>query len=43
MNFNKRQDVALLEHSGLMCLDFDGYKKKKDLLEDKENTHNKNK
>ena len=38
--FNKRQDVALLEHSGLMCLDFDGYKKKKDLLEDKENFQN---
>ena len=38
--FNKRQDSALIEHSGLICLDFDGYKKKKDLLEDKENFQN---
>lgn len=35
--FNKRNDSALLEHSGLMCLDFDGYEKQKSLLEDKEN------
>lgn len=35
--FNKRNDSALLEHSGLMCLDFDGYEKQKTLLEDKEN------
>jgi len=34
--FNKRSDSALVEHSGLICLDFDGYKKKKELLEDKE-------
>jgi hypothetical protein len=35
--FNKRSDSALIQHSGLICLDFDGYEKKKDLLEDKEN------
>ena len=34
--FNKRNDNALLEHSGLICLDFDGYDKQKALLEDKE-------
>ena len=30
--FSKRADDALKEHSGLICLDFDGYKKKKDML-----------
>ena len=30
--FTKRNDTSLLEHSGLICLDFDGYTKKKDLL-----------
>ena len=35
--FNKRSDNSIIEHSGLICLDFDGYPKKKDLLEDKEN------
>jgi len=34
--FNKRNDNALLEHSGLICLDFDGYEKQKVLLEDKD-------
>jgi hypothetical protein len=34
--FNKRNDSALLEHSGLICLDFDGYEKQKTLLEDKD-------
>ena len=34
--FTKRSDSSLAEHSGLICLDFDGYKKKKDLLEDKQ-------
>ena len=34
--FNKRSDSSLLEHSGIMCLDFDGYKKQKDMLQDKE-------
>ena len=35
--FNKRTDASLLEHSGLICLDFDGYQKQKELLQDKEN------
>ena len=34
--FNKRSDAALQEHSGIICLDFDGYDKTKDLLQDKE-------
>ena len=34
--FTKRADAYLVEHSGLICLDFDGYTKTKDLLEDKE-------
>ena len=34
--FNKRNDNSLLEHSGLICLDFDGYKSNKDLLQEKE-------
>ncbi len=38
--FNKRADSSIVEHSGLICLDFDGYEKKKDLLEDKENFQN---
>jgi hypothetical protein len=40
--FNKRADAALVEHSGLICLDFDGYLKQKELLQDKE-TLSKNK
>jgi hypothetical protein len=35
--FNKRSDNAIIEHSGLICLDFDGYTKQKELLQDKEN------
>jgi hypothetical protein len=35
--FNKRADSALIAHSGLICLDFDGYVKQKELLQDKEN------
>jgi len=35
--FNKRSDTAIIEHSGLICLDFDGYTKQKELLQDKEN------
>ena len=35
--FNKRNDNAIIEHSGLICLDFDGYTKQKELLQDKEN------
>jgi len=34
--FNKRKDSALVEHSGIICLDFDGYEKTKLLLEHKE-------
>ena len=34
--FSKRSDDAILEHSGLICLDFDGYKKKKDMLDFKD-------
>ena len=29
--FNKRLDSAILEHSGFICLDFDGYGTKKDM------------
>jgi len=35
--FSKRADSSLIEHSGLICLDFDGYEKQKELLQDKEN------
>lgn len=35
--FSKRADAAIIEHSGLICLDFDGYTKQKELLQDKEN------
>jgi hypothetical protein len=34
--FSKRSDNHITEHSGFICLDFDGYKTKKDLLEEKE-------
>lgn len=34
--FSKRADNSLSEHSGLICLDFDGYQKQKELLQDKE-------
>lgn len=34
--FIKRADHSLTQHSGLICLDFDGYPKKKELLNDKE-------
>lgn len=40
--FNKRLDSAIIQHSGLVCLDFDGYEKQKELLQDKE-TISKNK
>lgn len=32
--FNKRNDDSLIEHSGLICLDFDKYKKKTDMYSD---------
>jgi len=34
--FNKRADNSLIDHSGLICLDFDGYEKQKELLQEKE-------
>ena len=34
--FTKRSDSSISEHSGLICLDFDGYEKKKELLAHKE-------
>jgi len=34
--FTKRNDASLIQHSGLICLDFDGFEKKKDLLEAKQ-------
>jgi len=34
--FTKRNDVSLQKHSGFICLDFDGYKKNRDLLQEKE-------
>lgn len=34
--FVKRTDNSLQEHSGFICLDFDGYAKNKDLVSDKE-------
>tara|TARA_Y100001938_G_scaffold15346_2_gene18893 strand:+ start:10149 stop:12566 length:2418 start_codon:yes stop_codon:yes gene_type:complete len=40
--FNKRTDNSIVEHSGIICLDFDGYNKQKELLSDKESlTKNK--
>jgi hypothetical protein len=35
--FTKRSDASITEHSGLICLDFDGYQGQKELLQDKEN------
>ena len=34
--FTKRTDSSISEHSGIICLDFDGYEKRKDMLQDKE-------
>ena len=34
--FNKRSDSSLILHSGIICLDFDDYEKKKDMLQEKE-------
>ena len=34
--FTKRNDSSLQSHSGLICLDFDGYKTNKDMLQEKE-------
>jgi len=35
-NFTKRNDKSLNQHSGLICLDFDGYESQRDLLQEKE-------
>jgi len=34
--FTKRNDTSLIQHSGIICLDFDGYETKKELQNDKE-------
>jgi len=34
--FTKRNDSSIQHHSGFICLDFDGYEKNKELLQDKE-------
>ena len=34
--FKKRADESIIEHSGLICLDFDDYNTNKDLYQDKE-------
>ena len=34
--FTKRNDKSLSQHSGLICLDFDGYTNQRDLLQEKE-------
>jgi len=34
--FNKRNDKSLVQHSGIICLDFDGYDSKKELRAHKE-------
>ena len=34
--FTKRLDSAITKHSGFICLDFDGYKSKKDMLQEKQ-------
>lgn len=34
--FTKRNDASITQHSGLICLDFDGYENDKLLLEEKE-------
>ena len=33
--FKKRSDNAIIDHSGLICLDFDNYPSKKDMIKDK--------
>ena len=33
--FSKRSDDSIIEHSGLMCLDFDGYASYDDMIEEK--------
>ena len=33
--FNRRSDDAIVEHSGYICLDFDGYENKSDMVKEK--------
>ena len=37
--FTKRNDKSLSQHSGLICLDFDGYPNNRELLQEKEWIH----
>lgn len=34
--FTNRKDTSIIEHSGFICLDFDGYEKRKQMLEAKQ-------
>jgi len=34
--FTNRKDSSIIEHSGFICLDFDGYEKRKEMLEAKQ-------
>ena len=38
--FSKRSDDAIIDHSGLICLDFDGYDSESDMLSDKDRISN---
>ena len=38
--FSDRKDKSILKHSGIICLDFDGFESKKDLLNKKEEIKN---
>lgn len=38
--FNKRTDTSIVQHSGFICLDFDGYPNFKTLMQDKESLSN---
>jgi hypothetical protein len=38
--FNRRADDAIIEHSGLICLDFDGYDTTEQMLSDKDSMRN---
>jgi len=34
--FTNRKDTSIINHSGFICLDFDGYEKRKEMLEAKQ-------
>ena len=38
--FSDRKDKSILKHSGIICLDFDGFKTKKELLNKKQEIKN---